>query len=155
MAEPQNPEELLRRILAGEGGETAQEEGAASGSLMRKPESSEVLLADSLRHPEMATWLAHLSQSVPEPQEPELARYFRLALLGVSVAFMERGLSPYLPEHVAIITPLLEDIRGVFERIRASGSRYDPEEFCRRAYEYGIHKATYLDWQLYLSKEMY
>ena len=151
MDKPQSLDELLRLILAGE----TTEEAPAAASPMRRPADSETLLAESLRRPEVGPWLEHLAQHLPATQEPELARYFHFALLGVCVAFLERGLSPYLPEHLEILPPLLEDIRGVYERIRAMDAGYNPEEFCRRAYEYGIHKATYLDWQLYLSKEMY
>ena len=163
MANPQNPEELLSSILAGEAQEHPPGAGAApppgnaasAQAPMARPPRSEMLLAESLRQPEMAPWLEHLSQHLPAVREPELARYFRFALLGVCAGFMERGLSPYLPEHVEIIAPLLADIQGVFDRIQSMNAAYSPEEFCQQAYAYGVHKATYLDWDLYLSKEMY
>ena len=56
---------------------------------------------------------------------------------------------------MAIIPPLLDDIQGVFDRLRKLNADYDPDEFRFRAYDYGIHKAYYLDWCLYLSKDCY
>ena len=163
MAYPQNPEELLSSILAGEAQEDPPEPGASLPSIavasaktpMVSPTRSEILLAESLQRPEITPWLEHLSQHLPAVQEAELGRYFRFALLGVCAGFMERGLSPYLPEHVEIIAPLLADIQGVFDRIQSMNAAYSPEEFCQQAYAYGVHEATYLDWDLYLSKEMY
>lgn len=87
--------------------------------------------------------------------DDELAEYERLAILGVSAGFAERQLSPYRPEHVAIVPPLLAEIRAVHRKLRELGTPYDPDEFRIRAFHYGVHKASYLDWRLYLSKECY
>jgi len=89
------------------------------------------------------------------PDEPELATFERFALMGVSAGFVERNLSPHLPEHTAIIQPLLEEIRSVYGQLIQQGLTFDPEEFRLRAFHYGLHKASYLDWTLYLSKECY
>jgi hypothetical protein len=75
--------------------------------------------------------------------------------MGMVVGFGDRNLSPYVAQHTAIIPPLLEDIRSVYQQVRASGAAYSPEEFIFRAFDYGIHKAYYLDWDLYLSHDMY
>jgi len=85
----------------------------------------------------------------------ELAEYERMAVLGVCAGFVERHLSPHAPEHVAIIPPLLEEIRAVYRQVRMLGTVYDRAEFRIRAFHYGVHKASYLDWRLYLSKECY
>lgn len=87
--------------------------------------------------------------------DDKLADYERMALLGVCAGFVERQLSPYVAEHVAIISPMLEEIRAVYEQIRTLGTAYDSAEFRIRAFHYGVHKASYLDWRLYLSKECY
>lgn len=84
-----------------------------------------------------------------------LAEFLRLAVTGVAVAFVERNLSPHIEEHREIIPALLAEIRSVYEHIQSESLPYDPEEFRYRSYDYGIHKAYYLDWRLYLSKEMY
>ena len=99
--------------------------------------------------------LREFAPFIPAGTQEPLADYFRFALLGVSVGFAERHLSPYLQEHLEIIPPLLEDIRAVFERLEAAHAPYDPDEFRFRAYDYGVDKACYLDWRLYLSRDMY
>jgi hypothetical protein len=106
-------------------------------------------------HSDFAVWLRALEPLLPPPSDPELDEYFRTALMGVVVGFGDRNLSPFLPQHTAIIPPLLEDIRSVHEQVRAAGAGYSREEFTFRAFDYGIHKAYYLDWDLYLSHDMY
>lgn len=95
------------------------------------------------------------SQFLPAEIDPELSEYYRLALLGVGVGFKERNLSPDDEAHVEIIPALLKDIRIVFMRLKELKAEYDPEDFRFQAYDYGIHKAYYLDWCLYLSKTLY
>ncbi|MDH5752737.1 MAG: hypothetical protein OEZ59_10010 [Deltaproteobacteria bacterium] len=124
----------------------------------KRPKDSETLLIQSLYREEIGPWLERLKEFIPKNQEElpeELMRYYRFALLGVCVAFLDRGLSPYADEHVTIIEPMLAEIRDVFRQVTGSGMSYDKEEFCFRSYDYGIHKATYLDWKLYMSKEFY
>jgi len=104
---------------------------------------------------EFRDWLRELERHLPPPSDPELDDYYRYALMGVVVGFGDRNLSPYLPEHTAILPHLLEDIRVVFERVKSSDAPYSVEEFIFRAFDYGIHKAYYLDWDLYLSHDMY
>lgn len=106
-------------------------------------------------HSEFREWLAELERYLPDPSEPELDDYYRYALMGLVVGFGDRHLSPYVAAHTAIIAPLLEDIRSVYEQVKASDASYSPEEFVFRAFDYGIHKAYYLDWDLYLSHDMY
>lgn len=106
-------------------------------------------------HSHFADWLRELERHLPPPGDAELDEYYRYALMGLVVGFGDRNLSPYVAEHAAIIAPLLADIRAVYERIKTSGSTYSPEEFIFRAYDYGINKAYWLDWDLYLSKDMY
>ena len=119
-----------------------------------RPDTS-MLVRQALAQPDVRTYLEVISAPLAlEPEQP-LAEYLRLALIGVAATFAERNLSPYVLEHVAIIEPLLDDIRAVYAQILAQQAAYDHEEFRYRAYDYGVHKAHYLDWRLYLSKEMY
>lgn len=106
-------------------------------------------------HSDFADWLAELERHLPPASDPELDEYYRYALMGLVVGFGDRHLSPYVAEHTAIIAPLLEDIRSVYEQVKASNAAYSREEFIFRAFDYGIHKAYYLDWDLYLSHDMY
>ena len=120
-------------------------EGQDSRELVRRAESQ----------PRVLTAFQELSRTVPTDDPEDLLGFLRYALLGVSVGFVERNLSPYLAEHVEIIPPLLKDIRSVFRRLKKSRAPYNEEEFRYRAFDYGLHKAYYLDWRLYMSKELY
>lgn len=113
------------------------------------------LLARTCEDPQAREWMGHLSVHLPGDAPPPLQEYLRLALLGVCAGFLERTLSPYVPQHVEIIPPLLEEIRGVYDQVQALGGVYDAEEFRYRAFHYGLHKASYLDWRLYLSNTCY
>lgn len=113
------------------------------------------LLARARDDAEIQEWMCHLaphiSPDIPEPLE----EFLRLALLGVCAGFQERTLSPYAPQHAEIIPPLLAEIRAVYEQVQALGGGYDADEFRYRAFHYGLHKACYLDWRLYLSNTCY
>lgn len=131
-------------------------------ALILRPEAAPAALAPAERvraktevHSDFAEWLRALEGHLPPPSDPELDEYYRYALMGLVVGFGDRNLSPFLPQHTAIIAPLLADIAAVFAQIKASGAPYSPEEFVFRAFDYGIHKAYYLDWDLYLSHDMY
>jgi hypothetical protein len=100
-------------------------------------------------------WLAVFEQFLPPDAEEPLLSYLRYGLLGLCLGFVERELSPYVAEHLAIVPPMLEDIRAVHEKLEELGLRPDPEAFRYRAFDYGVHKAYYLDWTLYMSKECY
>ena len=100
-------------------------------------------------------WFEVLKGFLPEEEDPELSEYYQFALMGLVVGFGDRHLSPFLEEHTVIIPPLLEDIQAVYTQVKTSGGDYKREDFLYRAYDYGIHKAYYLDWSLYISKDMY
>jgi hypothetical protein len=113
------------------------------------------LLARASDDAEIQDWMRHLASYLP-PEAPEpLEEFLRLALLGVCAGFQERTLSPYAPQHAEIIPPLLAEIRAVYDQVQALGGGYDTEEFRYRAFHYGLHKACYLDWRLYLSNTCY
>jgi len=119
------------------------------------PAESRALITRAAAEPPVVELMRELQRYIPADAGDELSDFFRFALLGVSVGFRERNLSPRDQAHLAIIPPLLDDIRSVYDRLHELGTAYDREEFRFRAYDYGIHKAYYLDWQLYLSKELY
>jgi AcrR family transcriptional regulator len=100
-------------------------------------------------------WLSVFEQFLPPGAEGSLREVLQFALLGLCLGFVERDLSPFMAEHLAIVPPLLDDVRSVFEQASARGFAVEPEEFRFRAFDYGVHKATYLDWTLYMSKECY
>lgn len=104
---------------------------------------------------DFAQWFEALQGFLPEEEDEELSEYYQFALMGLVVGFGDRHLSPYLEEHTAIIPPLLEDIHAVYTQAKASDAEYKRQDFLYRAFDYGIHKAYYLDWSLYISKDMY
>ena len=105
--------------------------------------------------PAIAACAVVLRKAMEQPDDQQLALFESYAILGVSAGFVERHLSPHLMQHQAIIAPMIEEIRSVYAQLIELGSPYDKEEFKLRAFHYGVHKASYLDWQLYLSKECY
>ena len=117
--------------------------------------SARAQAAQAGSNPAVLSCAEALVGGLPAPSDPELAEYEKLALLGVSAGFVERNLSPHLPQHTAIVPPLIEEIRSVYREVKRIGMPYSAEEFRLRAFHYGVHKASYLDWQLYLSKECY
>ena len=100
-------------------------------------------------------WLHVFEQFLPPGAEGSLREVLQFALLGLCLGFVERDLSPFVAEHLAVVAPMLDDVQSVFDQAGAQGLAVAPEEFRFRAFDYGIHKATYLDWTLYMSKECY
>ena len=100
-------------------------------------------------------WLRVFEQFLPPGAEGSLREVLQFALLGLCLGFVERDLSPFVAEHLAIVPPMLEDVQSVYNQADAQGFAVAPEEFRFRAFDYGIHKAYYLDWTLYMSKECY
>ena len=136
----------LATLLAIPGGGGAPEHGQEEALALMNRAKDEIQVRE---------WMGHLERYLPRDVFPELAEYLRLGLLGVCAGFLERTLSPYAEEHVEIIPPLLEEIREVYDRLQAMHGNYDRNEFRYRAFHYGLHKACYLDWRLYLSNTCY
>ncbi|HEV8523958.1 MAG TPA: hypothetical protein VGQ71_05620 [Terriglobales bacterium] len=125
------------------------------GAIVQAREETLALLARTRNDAQVREWMQHLAAYLPRDAPSPLDEYLRLALLGVCAGFLERTLSPYAPQHEEIIPPLMEEITAVFDQVRAMGSAYDVDEFRYRAFHYGLHKACYLDWRLYLSNTCY
>lgn len=113
------------------------------------------LLVSAKSHPPVKKAFQSMEGLLPATETQEIDEYLHLALLGVATAFVERNISPHLEIHREIIPPLLDDIQAVYRALKKTDAQYDPEEFRFRAFDYGIHKAYYLDWCLYMSKEPY
>ena len=127
---------------------------------LRDPAEVPVALPSNLREkeqpfPEFPDWMAGLSQYLPPDVDEALGEFQYCALMGVVVGLKDRDLSPFVADHAEIIPPLMEDIRSVYDQIMASGADFSHEDFIYRAFDYGIHKAYYLDWDRYMSHEMY
>lgn len=128
--------------------------------ILRETAGAPVVLPRNLREkdqpfPEFPDWMAGLSDYLPSDVDEVLGEFQYCALMGVVVGMRDRDLSPFVAEHAEIIPPLMEDIRSVYDQIQTSGADYSHEGFIFRAFDYGIHKAYYLDWDRYMSHEMY
>src|SRR5690349_20923600 len=130
-------------------------EAQAPGVVTQAREETLALLARTRNDAQAREWMAHLAKHLPPDAPPPLDEYLRVALLGVCAGFLERTLSPYAPQHEEIVPPLMAEITAVFDQVRTMGGAYDPDEFRYRAFHYGLHKACYLDWRLYLSNTCY
>jgi hypothetical protein len=100
-------------------------------------------------------WLKVFDQFIPEGAEEPLLAHLRYALLGLCLGFVERDLSPFFGPHLEIVTPMLEDIQSVYAQLDERNQLPEPDRFRYRCFDYGVHKAYYLDWTLYMSKECY
>lgn len=156
MADRARSSQLFAPLVTSDSAGTGVDTGTGGEAIDAVPvEDVRALVRQAGDRPEVRACFEALQPLLDDDAEEPLAEFLRLALLGVAVGFVERNLSPELEQHRAIVPPLLDDIRGVFQSAKAEQSQYDPDEFRYRAYHYGIHKASYLDWDLYLSKEMY
>lgn len=142
-------------------GKTDKSDSPSPFALILRPPDGQHLPAlftgapEASSHSHFFEWFEALKTYLPDESDPELTEYFEFALMGLTVGFVDRDLSPFLPAHTALIPVVLGDIRQVYRQVMEAGTDYSPEEFIFRAYDYGIHKAYYLDWDLYMSHEMY
>ena len=108
--------------------------------------------------PEHPNWLRLAkvwSASLPVPEPTGLAIWQQLALLGVWTGMQERKLDPARPEHQAVLPRVLEDVGGAFQQLCESGGNPGDVTVRRQVYDFGIQWAYYLDWDLYMSQELY
>jgi len=140
---PQNFESLLSSLVRSE---TREE---------KELEELRKMARNAQGRPEVGVWMEDLLDFMPPAAHGALAEILQFALMGLCLGFLDRDLSPYVEAHRAIIPPLLEDISRVFEQVEVGHLKVTQEVFCHRAFSYGIHKAYYLDWTLYLSHEPY
>ena len=159
-AQPSTPAELLALIIRG--GQPlvvkSQIEIRAAEAALPLPDREGNALKVQGRGPHSAPiweWVDVLRPYAPQVTDLKLASLFEYALLGVAVGFADRSLSPYLAAHQKIVPLLLDDITTVYTQLQERQANYSLEELIFRAYDYGIHKAYYLDWTLYLSRDLY
>jgi len=128
--------------------------GGPEGPTPEATRSRELMVRAPARE-DVRQWFAALEPLLPPEDDPQLAEFLRLAVMGVCVGFIDRHLSPEVEAHRAIVPLLLDDIQSVYAQLKALGATIDRDQFRWRAFDYGIHKAYYLDWTLYLSREPY
>jgi len=76
-------------------------------------------------------------------------------VLGVCQGFSERNLDPELPEHQEVFFLVIEDIKGVFHKISPKAPEDEISSLNGQVFDFGTQWVYYLDWKLYMSKELY
>ncbi len=99
-------------------------------------------------------WKAGISR-IDQDADPLLIEWLSLAILGACVGFSERNLNPELPEHQRIIPRIISDVSGVYSKMLRQGGEEDLSKLKFEVYDFGIQWVYYLDWDLYMSRELY
>ena len=99
-------------------------------------------------------WLERLREEAGDAPPP-FAEYVEIAILGMCLAFEERGIPPDLPGHRSLLHLLVKDVSGMCRQLQQSGHSYSREDLLFRAYDYGMRRAYHLDWELYGSQTSY
>lgn len=110
------------------------------------------LLADWLRI--QGWWKTRIALIEPET-DSLLKEWLNLAILGACVGFSERNLNPDLPEHHRILPHIIRDVSGVYRKMKPHSDAKDLRQLKRQVYDFGVQWVYYLDWDLYMSRELY
>lgn len=106
-------------------------------------------------HPDWPQLAEVWSAKLPAQESPGLDHWRQLALLGLWVGLRERNLDPARPEHQAVLPRVLEDVSGAFRQLCESGGNPNAPAVRWQVYDFGVQWAYYLDWDLYMSQELY
>ena len=87
-------------------------------------------------------------------QEP-LQDFLNLAILGVCQGFEERNLDPGLPEHREVFSHVIKDVKGLIQKIPVPSNGKELQRLKKQVFDFGTQWVYYLDWKLYMSKELY
>ncbi|MGK5090666.1 hypothetical protein WDW89_01470 [Deltaproteobacteria bacterium TL4] len=112
-------------------------------------------LHQSAAHEAVKVRLEELRPLVESVSEPELREWFKIACLGTCVGFIERNLNPAHPAHQYIYSKIIDDLQSMLSYLSNENINYDPHSMKYQVYDYGIQWVYYLDWELYMSQELY
>ena len=84
-----------------------------------------------------------------------LQEFLTLAILGVCQGFEERNLDPGLPEHREVFSHVIKDVKGLIQKIPVPSNGEELKSLKKQVFDYGTQWIYYLDWKLYMSKELY
>ena len=99
-------------------------------------------------------WMT-ISSALDERTDPLLRELLKLVLLGVCTGFAERGLDSEVTEHREVFSGIVKDVSEVYSQLRGVQLKKGLESLKSQVYHYGVQWAYYLDWKLYMSKELY
>ena len=84
-----------------------------------------------------------------------LQEFLNLAILGVCQGFEERNLDPGLPEHREVFSHVIKDVKGLIQKIPVPSNGKELQSLKKQVFDFGTQWVYYLDWKLYMSKELY
>ena len=84
-----------------------------------------------------------------------LQEFLTLAILGVCQGFEERNLDPKLPEHREVFFHVIKDVKGLIQKITVPSNGKELQSLKKQVFDFGTQWVYYLDWKLYMSKELY
>ena len=84
-----------------------------------------------------------------------LQEFLTLAILGVCQGFKERNLDPGLPEHREVFSHVIKDVKGLIQKIPVPSNGKELQSLKKQVFDFGTQWVYYLDWKLYMSKELY
>ena len=84
-----------------------------------------------------------------------LQEFLTLAILGVCEGFEERNLDPGLPEHREVFSHVIKDVKGLIQKIPVPSNGEELQSLKKQVFDFGTQWVYYLDWKLYMSKELY
>ena len=96
----------------------------------------------------------NLETSIPGTEQP-LQEFINLAILGVCQGFEERNLDPGLPEHREVFSHVIKDVKGLIQKIPVPSNGKELQSLKKQVFDFGTQWVYYLDWKLYISKELY
>ena len=87
--------------------------------------------------------------------EQPLQEFLNLAILLVCQGFEERNLDPGLPEHRVVFSLVIKDVKGLIQKIPVPSNGKELQSLKKQVFDFGTQWVYYLDWKLYISKELY
>ena len=87
--------------------------------------------------------------------EQPLQEFLNLAILGVCQGFEERNLEPGLPELREMFFDVIKDVKGLIQKIPVPSNCQELQSLKKQVFDFGTQWVYYLDWKLYMSKELY
>jgi hypothetical protein len=79
----------------------------------------------------------------------------RLVLLGTCIGFHQRNLNCNDPSHQYIYPKILIDVQNLFPEFIKEGADPNHPDILNQVIDFGIQWVYYMDWDLYMSQELY
>jgi hypothetical protein len=60
-----------------------------------------------------------------------------------------------LPEHREVFSHVIKDVKGLIQKITVPSNGEELQSFKKQIFDFGTQWVYYLDWKLYMSKELF